>query len=142
MSLIYLIGSLKNENIPAIGVRLRDEGFEVFDDWYAPGPNADDHWKEYSQARGQTYKEALASYAATHIFEFDHHHLNRDDIGFLIHPAGRSGHLELGYLARDKPTFICWPDGEPPEDRWEIMVQFARGGISFSVDELVEQLKK
>ncbi len=30
----YIIGSLRNENIPAIGVKLREElGCEIFDDW-------------------------------------------------------------------------------------------------------------
>ncbi len=136
---IYLIGALKNQSIPGYGVALRELGYDVFDDWFAPGKNADVYWKKYSQARGQTYKEALNSWAAKHIFAFDKHHLDRADIGVLVMPAGKSGHLELGYLTgKDKSTFILWPDGEPPKDKWDIMVKFATPVFSFS--ELVEKL--
>ena len=42
---LYVIGSLKNENIPIIGNELREMGFDVFDDWWSPGPEADDFWR-------------------------------------------------------------------------------------------------
>jgi len=139
MKTIYLMGSLRNPTIPALGKRIRALGFDVFDDWFAPGPRADDYWRQYSQARGQTYKEALRSWAATHVFEFDHFHLNRASIGLLVHPAGKSCHLELGYMrGQDKPTIIYWPDGEPEKDRWDVMVQFATPVFSFN--ELKETL--
>ncbi len=139
MKVIYLIGSLRNPNIPILAQDIREEGFEVFDDWYAPGPEADDFWKKYSQGRDQTYQEALNSWAAQHIFEFDKYHLDRAEIGVLVHPAGKSGHLELGYLiGQGKPGIIYWPDGEPPKDRWDVMVQFAQ--TAFSYNELIEKL--
>ncbi len=47
--MIYLIGSLRNPNIPAIANELRTLGYEVFDDWYAAGPEADDYWKSYEK---------------------------------------------------------------------------------------------
>ena len=50
--MIYLIGSLKNPLVPKTGVLLRENGFEVFDDWYAAGPEADDMWQEYEQLKG------------------------------------------------------------------------------------------
>ena len=37
MKSIYIIGSLRNKNIPLIGNKLREAGFEVFDDWFSPG---------------------------------------------------------------------------------------------------------
>jgi len=139
MKTIYLIGSLRNELIPTLGNQLRNEGFDVFDDWYSVGPRADDHWKEYSVARGQTYKKALNSYAAQHVYEFDRFHLDRSDIGVMVHPAGKSCHLEVGYMSgQGKPTFIYWPDGEP-SDRWDVMVQFTTP--VFSYDKLVEGLQ-
>ena len=135
MKEIYLIGSLRNELIPSIGVELRQAGYSVFDDWFAPGPEADEYWRKYAGIRGDSYKEALAGYAATHIFEFDLHHLNRCNIGVMIMPSGKSGHLELGYLAgQGKPTYILF-DGEP--ERWDIMVKFAND-IAFSMDELIK----
>lgn len=119
---VYLIGSLRNEAIPAIGACLRDIGFDVFDDWYAAGPEADDYWKQYETARGHSYAEALHGHAAEHVFHFDKHHLDTSDMGILVLPAGRSGHLELGYLiGAGKPGFILHDDPA----RWDVMYRFA-----------------
>lgn len=140
MTTIYLIGALKNrENMYAVEAELKKAGFEVFLDWLAPGEEADDKWKEYAQARGLTHKEALRSYAATHIFEFDKFHLDRADAAVMVMPCGKSGHLELGYtIGKGKPGYILFPDGEL-EDRWDVMHLFATG-IAFSMEELVEML--
>ena len=59
VKMIYLIGSLRNTRAVLLGNRLRAAGVEVFDDWHAAGPEADDKWREYEQRRGRTYKEAL-----------------------------------------------------------------------------------
>src|ERR1041385_5062405 len=96
--ILYLIGSLRNPAVPALGEALRAHGHEVFDDWYAAGPEADDKWKEYEVSRGRSYREALKGHAAKHVFEFDLHHLNRCDGCVLVLPAGRSGHLEFGFM--------------------------------------------
>jgi nucleoside 2-deoxyribosyltransferase len=136
---IYLIGALANEKIPAIANELEKEGFETFADWFAPGPDADTYWRKYSKARGWTYKQALKSYAATHIFEFDKFHIDRSDIGVLIMPSGRSGHLEAGYMVgQGKPVFILF-DGEP--EKWDVMSQFATE-VCFNMDELKAELAK
>jgi hypothetical protein len=137
--ILYLIGSLRNPEIPAIGKALRQAGHEVFDDWYAGGPTADDCWKEYEQARGRTFVQALEGYAARHVFDYDRHHLDRADGGVLVLPAGKSGHLELGYLAgQGKPTYVLL-DGEP--DRWDVMYGFMNG-VFATLDELVEELQE
>lgn len=124
MSSIYLIGSLRNPAIPAIGQRLREVGWDVFDDWFAGGPEADDKWKEYEQARGHSYTEALEGYAAGHVYWFDREHLDRCDAALLVSPAGRSAHLELGYMAgKGRKTYILLePDTDP---RWDVMMKFA-----------------
>jgi nucleoside 2-deoxyribosyltransferase len=137
MKTIYLIGSLRNESIPHIANTLEDIGFEVFDSWFSPGPNADSHWKDYEQARGRDYKEALSGHAATHIFEFDKYHIDRCDIGLLVMPAGRSGHLELGYMiGGGKPGYILF---EEETDRWDIMSKFATD-VFFDVNDLKAKL--
>jgi nucleoside 2-deoxyribosyltransferase len=137
MSLVYLIGSLRNPQIPEYGNQLREAGFDVFDSWYAPGPKADDHWRDYCQRRGLSYQQSLKDYSATHIFEFDKFHIDRSDIGVLAYPAGKSGHLELGYMiGRGKTSYIVFPEGEPPKDRWDVMLQFANA-VCFSMDELI-----
>lgn len=137
MKTLYIIGSLRNPNIPEIGVKLRELGFDVFDDWYAPGPEADDYWKHYETSRGRTYEEALQGWAGKHIFEFDKHHIDRSDIGVLIAPAGKSAHLELGYMiGQGKKGYILLDD----PDRWDVMYQFA-DGIFFNFESLIKELK-
>jgi len=139
MKTVYLIGSLRNPEIPIIGDALREAGFDVFDDWFAAGPIADDSWQEYEKGRGTHYKEALNGYAAKHVFEFDLFHLNRADIGVLVLPAGKSGHLEIGFLAgQGKPTFVLFK--EEPE-RWDVMYQFMNG-VFFHKEDLLRELKQ
>lgn len=136
---IYLIGSLRNPSIPKIAAELRSRGFEVFDDWFAAGPIADDSWMEYEKSKGTRYADALRSYAAQHVFEFDHYHLDRSDIGLLVMPAGKSGHLELGYMAGSgKPTYVLF-DTEP--ERWDVMYAFTNG-VYFSLKDLGDELVK
>ncbi len=137
MPRIYLIGSLKNAEIPKIAVQIRELGYEVFDDWFAPGPEADDWWKKYEGVRGRTYEEALKGFAARHIFEFDKSHIDRADVGILILPAGKSGHMELGYMiGKGKPGYVLM---DRP-DRWDIMYQFSPH-IFFNFEELAGHLK-
>ena len=137
MTTIYVIGSLRNPAIPILGCRLRDAGFDVFDDWFAAGKIADDEWQAYETTRGRNYAEALRGYASDHVFMFDHYHLERADIALLALPAGKSGHLEFGFIrGRCKPGFVLFA-GAP--ERWDQMYKFANG-VAFSVDELLRCL--
>lgn len=125
MSSVYLIGSLRNPQVPELAKWLRAKGYDVFDDWYAAGPEADDYWQKYETDRGHTYAEALKGYAAKHVYNFDLAHLKRCDAGVLLMPAGKSGHLELGYMiGMGKPGFVVF-DKVP--DRYDVMYQFANG---------------
>jgi hypothetical protein len=134
---IYVIGSLRNPEIPTIGNAIRELGYDVFDDWHAAGPTADDCWKEYEQSRGNNYRTALNGWAAKHVFEFDLHHLNRCDAGLLVLPAGRSGHLELGYmLGNGKIGYVLMDN----PDRWDVMYQFAHG-VFFGLKEFLTALQ-
>lgn len=138
MSNIYLIGSLRNPRVPEIAAKLREAGHEVFDDWYAAGPEADDYWQKYEMAKGHNYKEALQGFAANHVYHYDRSHLDRNDIAILLLPAGKSGHLELGYMiGQGKPGYILF-DGQMPE-RWDVMYLFS-SGVFFDVDDLINQL--
>jgi hypothetical protein len=134
---IYLIGSLRNPKVGEIANALRAEGYEVFDDWMAAGPEADDYWRDYEKARGHTFQMALKGFAAHHVYEFDRKHLESADIGILVLPAGRSGHLELGWLlGRGKSGYILL-DGDP--ERFDVMYLFA-DGVFNTLEELIEAL--
>ncbi len=136
--MIYLIGSLRNLNIPIIAETLRAEGHAVFDDWFSAGPKADDHWQVYEGYRGRTYKEALNAPPAWNVFRFDKTNLDRADTAVLVVPAGKSGHLEFGYMmGTNKRGYVLF-DKEP--DRWDVMYRFATN-VCTSMEELVEELK-
>jgi nucleoside 2-deoxyribosyltransferase len=135
----YLAGSLRNPNIPEFANQITAEGFEVFSDWFSPGPDTDDFGRDYSKARGRSYREFLNSYAAKNVFEFDKLHMDRCDALVLLMPAGKSAHLELGYtIGRGKPGYLVFE--EEPE-RYEVMIQFATQ-IFFSRQEFLNFLKE
>lgn len=140
MKSVYVIGSLRNPNIPVFAGSLREHGYDVFDDWYAAGPHADDHWKDYEQARGRSYIEALDGRAATQVFRYDKSNLDRCSAAVLVLPAGKSGHMELGYfLGTGKPGYILLPPDM--DDRWDVMYRFATKVVRSS-DELDHELRK
>ena len=135
---VYLAGSLRNPAIPQLHKTLA-EGLntEVFSDWYSAGPEADDYWKEYYSGRGMTYAEALKQPASINTFEFDRKHMHQSRTMVLALPAGKSGHLELGwFLGSGRPGFILLD--EP--DRWDVMYQFATG-VTADVDELIGMIR-
>lgn len=135
---IYLIGSLRNPAVPEIGNEIRAAGFDVFDDWYAAGPEADDCWREYEILRGHTFEQALEGRSGKHVYNFDHQHLLSADAGILLTPAGKSGHLELGFLAgQGKKTMTYFTDPNP--ERWDVMYQFV-DRVVFNKEKLMETL--
>ena len=135
---LYLIGSLRNPEIPKMAQEIRKLGFIVFDDWYAAGPEADDKWRDYEKARGHTFLEGLKGLAADHVFRFDKKHLEECDVAVLYLPAGRSGHLELGYvIGQGKPGYILLDNPE----RWDVMYLIARG-VFHNLNELKRELRK
>lgn len=136
---IYLIGSLRNPEVPILGNELRQRtGHDIFDDWHSAGPQADDYWRDYERNRGHDLKGALRGHAAQHVFAFDRSHLDSSDGAVLVWPAGKSCHLEFGYIiGQGKPGFILI-DGEP--ERYDVMLNFATG-VYTSKEELIEKLK-
>lgn len=137
--MIYLIGSLRNPRVPIIANQLRLDGFDVFDDWYSPGKNADDEWQAYEMSRGRTYQEALDGKHAKDVYDFDKYHLDLARAVVLLTPAGKSAHLELGYtIGQGKPGYILMAH-EP--ERYDIMYRFATR-VCLSYDELSKHLRE
>jgi len=136
---IYLIGALANHRIPRIAKEIRNLGFICFDNWWSAGPLADSYLKHYAKLKGLNYKETLQDAASQNTFQFDKSNLDDSDISVLVMPAGKSGHLELGYfIGRGKPGYILF-EREP--SRVDIMYQFATN-IFFSKKELYKELKE
>jgi hypothetical protein len=135
---IYLIGSLRNPEVPEIGNNLRNSGFDVFDDWHSNGPEADDFWQKYERARGRSYRDALAAPIPQNIFNIDKTHIDKADTVVLVLPAGKSGHMEFGYaIGQGKKGYILLP-GEP--ERYDVMYNFATK-VFVSYDELLKELQ-
>lgn len=132
---IYIISSLKNEKVPVLARKLRELGHEVIDDWYAPGPEADDWWTRYEKNRGRTFREALRGLHVEHVFNFDRRWIESSDAVILLLPCGKSGHLEFGYaIGRGKKGIIVL-DKEP--EKFDIMYAFA-DAVCYSLEEAVE----
>lgn len=136
---VYLVGALKNLRIPLLAAKLRGAGFDVFDDWFAAGADADLLWHEYEQKRGRSYREALQAPHARAAFAMDKAALDNTDVVVLVAPAGKSAHLELGYARGIGKRTIVLLDTPNPE-RWDIMLLFADAVVE-SLAELVEALR-
>lgn len=138
--LVYLGGTLKNPKIPYIGNDIRALGFDVMDEWWTPGKQADENWQAYEKIRGRSYKEALEGRAARNIYLFDKSYIDLADIFILVMPAGKSGMLELGYAkGAGKQTYLLL-DGEDPS-RYDIMPN-AADKIIFYVEDLINELRE
>lgn len=137
---VYLIGSLRNPEVPRVAAALRATGaLEVVDDWYAAGPEADDIWQAYETARGRSYVEALDGLHAGHVFDFDKRHLDRCDGAVMILPCGKSGHMEFGYIrGQGKWGLILLDPSVPPDARFDVMYKFANG-VYTSIEDLVSE---
>lgn len=134
---LYLIGSLRNPQVPVIAAAIRQLGFEVIDDWFAAGPEADDYWQKYEKGRGHSLPEALEGRAARNVVQFDKKNIDRSSIAVLLMPAGKSGHLELGYACGfGLKTFVLM-DIEP--ERFDVMYALCTG-LYMSLDELLKKL--
>lgn len=120
---IYIIGSLRNPNVPQIGNLVRASGYEAFDDWHGTGPQADDHWLEYEKLRGRSYVEALAGRAAQNTFALDRDNILRSEGVIMVLPAGRSGHMEFGFARGNGIPGVILLEGEP--ERYDVMYNFA-----------------
>ena len=136
--LIYIMGSMRNPIIRDVGNAIRENtSWEAFDDWHSGGPEADDYWQSYERGRGRDYKDALYSPHSQNIFELDKRYLNKADAGVLVMPAGKSAHIELGYLCGlGKPGYVLF-DEEP--ERYDIMYQFC-ADVFFNTEELIYEL--
>jgi hypothetical protein len=135
--MIYLIGSLRNPSVPYVALQMRDAGLVVFDDWWSAGPDADDCWQAHEETRGRGYAQALYGAHATCVFDFDKRNLEASDAAVLLAPAGRSAHLELGWMLGQGKRGYVLLDGEP--ERYDVMLRFATG-VYLDIDALIKEL--
>ncbi len=135
---IYLIGALKNPNIPGLANALRAAGYKVYDDWWSAGEHADTEWRKHEQMRGRGYRDALYGEHARNVFEFDKGLLDASDVAVLVLPAGKSAYAEMGYMRGSGKRVIALLD-EPNPERWDVMLKFAQDVVE-SREELLTVL--
>ena len=138
MSRVYVVGSLRNPRVMDVASRIREAGHEVFEDWFAAGPTADDSWQDYEQQRGRSYVEALHAPAALHVFEFDLKWLQWADSVVAVMPAGKSAYGELCWARGAGKQTYALVEQEP--ERWDVMLRFAETIVS-SLDELIQEME-
>ena len=138
--LVYVASSWRNPIQQPVVMRLRSEGFGVYD-FRHPAPENDGfHWSEIdSDWRGwspEQFREGLKHPVARDGFRRDYDALLSCDAGLLVLPSGRSSHLEIGYLAgMRKRTVALLANGEP-----ELMYLLV-DHVCVDMDETVEALR-
>lgn len=136
--LVYVGGSMKNrDGIRGVIKDLEKAGHQVFYDWIMPGEETDVKWKEFEESLGHSFIEALWGPHVGDVFEFDKSWLDAADAFVLVYPAGKSTHIELGYMVGLGKYTAVLLDQEP--DRWDIMLRFA-DLVTYDIEEILDDL--
>jgi hypothetical protein len=119
---IYVASSWRNEHQPSLIKRLRKTFGEAnVYDFRNPGPGKSGFkwedispgWKDWT---AEDYIDALGHPRAQHGYNNDFEAMKAADVCVLLLPAGRSAHLEAGWMkGAGKKLIICTADGEEPE---------------------------
>lgn len=143
---IYLASSWRNEQQQEMVVKLREQGFEVYD-FKNPVPGnkgfswsqVDPNWKNWTSAQ---HIKALHHCISRTGFTYDFNGMNWANCGVLLLPCGKDAHLEAGWLAgAGKRLFVLL---EPEECEPGLMYRIAyesRGSIFNNVGDLIVALK-
>lgn len=98
--------------------RLRENGHEVYDFRHPAPGNTGFHWTEidpFWQSWGpEQFRSALQHPVAVSGFGLDKAAMDWADTCVLVLPAGRSAHLEAGYMAGQGKRVVAWTN-EPIE---------------------------
>ena len=122
---IYVASSWRNIYQPGVITALQAAGHTVYDFRHPTDDDNGFHWSEIDSEwmnwTSAEYRDALHHPAAQVGYAQDFAAMEWADAFVLVHPCGRSAHLELGWACgRGKQTIILLADGEP-----ELMVKMA-----------------
>jgi len=143
MSRIYLASSWRNPYQEYVLNYLRGAGHEVYD--FKSPPNGvkgfawseiDADWKNWT---ARQYREYLTTHPiASRGYLNDFRGMEWADTCVLLHPCGRSAHLEAGWFAgRGKRLIILTQDGEEPE-----LMALMANHICLDIAEVVSVLRE
>lgn len=107
---IYVIGSLRRTTVEDLAGCLREAGHEVFTEYRAAGPDADDAARDYFKRHGMRYSDYLKSAFVRHIVDFDERWLGWADVVIAAGAPGSSSAYELQWSGdRGKRPIIYLP---------------------------------
>lgn len=143
---IYIASSWRNEHYAEVTQALRDVGHLTWD-WRNPPTGGNGFkWQQtgfsgYMQGdkiSANQWSKMLATPPAVAGFASDLCGMNWCDVGVLLHPCGRSAHLEAGWLAgRGKTVHVLALEPVEPD----LMVLALNGEIFDDVDALSDHLE-
>ena len=148
---VYVASSWRNTRYPTVLERLRAEDIPHYD-FRNPGPGNDGfRWSDVSRAlygeesandwqkaKAERIVEMLRHPIAARGFWHDFSAITDASAGLLVMPAGRSAHIEIGYIAgRGRPTCVLLDDESEAELMWKLTDL-----VTTSLDEAVEFLKR
>jgi hypothetical protein len=146
MAKVYVASSWRNERYPRAVQRLREMGHRVWD-WRAPPTGGNGfRWQDAGKPDFQhgdvvsawEWAEMLERPTAVAGFASDLAGMNWCDVGLLLHPCGRSAHLEAGWMAgRGKTVHVLAFEAVEPD----LMVLALAGKILGSWTALEEALE-
>lgn len=116
---IYVASSVKNAHQPEVVAKLRECGCDVYD-FHHPAPGKigfkwdqiDPEWLKWTP---QKWREVLNTPEAQAGYRADKEGMDRSECCVLVLPAGRSAHLEAGYMAGQGKAVFTAAFGEQAE---------------------------
>ena len=126
MCKIYVASSWKNKYQELVVQIARTYGCEVFDFKNPPGVERVFSWSDIQSGwelwTTEEYIKALRHPAAQACFESAHEGMVWADIGILVLPCGRSGHLEAGWMKGiGMPVYVFSPEIIEPELMYKLL---------------------
>ena len=138
---IYVASSWRNKYYPEVVLRLREEGFRVYD--FRNPPSGDQGFKwgsidpDYMDWPPDKYREMLMHPKAERQFGNDIEAMEACDACVLVLPCGRSAHTEAGWFSgRGKKVLAYISEKQEPELMYKLF-----SGVCCSIEELIEALK-
>lgn len=119
-SYVYVASSWRNYLQPAVVAVLRASGIDCYD-FKNPAPeksgfswkSIDPNWQQWTP---QQWRDAIGGPIAKEGYALDKGGMDKADACVLVLPAGRSAHLEAGYMAgQGKPVFTLALAKEEPD---------------------------
>lgn len=144
---IYVASSWRNTYYQNVVETLRTLGFPVWDWRNPPTGGSGFRWqdagfpdyKHGDKVTAGEWNKALHHPAAATGFAFDLCGMNWADVGILLHPCGKSAHLEAGWMAgRGKKVNILMPEPVEPD----LMILALNGFIYDDLGTLIAKISK